>query len=219
MKTSTALCLLLSLNGLLVDGAAGDVLLELIGPSELTIEQGFPHSPTQPFPVNGESLLVSALITNDSSEPFEALVVGETAVGTGNTALLAEVGSLFLDTFILRNDPLFITPEGNLGITLKPHEVFIVPVMELWGVKVGGTPLFSPGVIGSRMSITELTIEMLSGLDSDPDLAPADTFLTLDRTFTVTLVPEPTTLLLLGVPAICILTRRTHYGRKTFYTA
>ncbi len=208
MKTSTALCLLLSLNGLLVDGAAGDVLLELIGPSDLTIEQGFPHSPTQPFPVDGESLLVSALITNDSSEPFDAIFVGELAATVGDTALLPRLGLFLLDASADPDDPLTTTPEGFLAITLKPQEAFVVPVLKFWGVKVGGTPLFSPGEIGSHFAVVEATFEMLNGIDRDPRIEPPDLFLTLDKTFTVTVVPEPTSLALLGASAICILMRR-----------
>jgi len=208
MRNQTLLFVILLVNALPVDGVTADVILELIGPSELSVEQGFPHSPEQPFPVDGESLLVSALIRNDNTDPFEAVLSGQLVATMGNTGLFIELSARFWDASADPDDPFIITPGGHFAITLEPHEVFSLPLLEIWGVRIGGTPRFSPAEIGSHITVVEVTIKMLNGLDGDPWVEPPDTFLTVDRMFTVTVVPEPTALLFLGAAAISALKRR-----------
>lgn len=191
--------------------AQGEVILELIGPSDVTIEPGIPFSAEEAFPVDGESLPIFALMTNDSPDVFQAFITGQGMATIGTTSLLREFGFLAWDPDADEDDPFIQTTSGALAIQLEPHEAFALPVIEFWGVEPSSPP-FSPADIGGRMTVFDLTINLLIGVDRDPRHEPSNVLLTLDREFTVFVVPEPSSLLLLGTALPYLRTRRCSRG-------
>jgi hypothetical protein len=60
----------------------------------------------------------------------------------------------------------------------------------------------------SFMTVHDLTLSMWDGFDSDPNTDPLDVFLTLDSSFTVTVVPEPQVFVMLALLAVPLTVRK-----------
>ena len=87
-----------------------EIVLGLIGGPQFAVEQAFPHSPTEVHPIDGESLIVWALLTNNGPEVFEATGPGGTeSPSSGTTALWRETPYYLWDPLADPDDPLVVT--------------------------------------------------------------------------------------------------------------
>ncbi len=198
-----------------VEPVPAGVILELRGPSELTVEPAIPFSPGWALPAQGESAVIGATMTNTGSEVFEALGPTGRHLGHHGAALVLDVPFSFWNPSTYPGDPFIVTPSGYLGVSLYPGESLSLPLIEVWGIEIlDESPPFAPAQIGSVMTISNIELSMLSGFDSDPFTQDPDTFLVLDTVLTVTVVPEPATLVLFGPAALGML-RRRRAGEKS----
>ena len=212
MHAWTRSLILVSIFIMFPSSTSAEVILELIGSTELTVEQAFPHSPTELYPIDGQSLVVWAEMTNTGAEVFEAIVLGGYG-GARGINLWRLPGTALWDASADPDDPLVMTPSGYMGIALNAGESFSVPVLEVWGIEVDWDPPYTPAPIASCMTYENLTIEMLAGLDHDnPGQEDPDTFVTLDSVFTVTVVPEPGGLVLILAGSLAGIKPRRRAG-------
>lgn len=209
MRTPKLVIALVAVSSLGVANASAEIVLELLGPTELTVEPAIPYGPNTPLPADGESLVVWAQMTNTGTEVFEALgPAGIGAWGEGTTSLFLQSPVELWDPMADPDDPLIATSDGLRGILLEPGESFAIAVAEVWGLQFGGATAFSAAEVGSFMTVHDLTLSMWGGFDSDPNTDPLDVFLTLDSSFTVTVVPEPQVLVMLALLAVPLTVRK-----------
>jgi len=198
-----------------VEPVPAGVILELRGPSELTVEPAIPFSPGWALPAQGESAAIGATMTNRGSEVFEALGPTGMSVTHPGARLFLHFPIDFSDPSTYPGDPFIVTPSGYLGVSLGPGESLSLPLIEVWGIEIlDESPPLAPARIGSVMTISNIKLSMLSGFDSDPFTQDPDSFLVLDTVLTVTVVPEPATLMLLAPAALGML-RHRGVGQKS----
>ena len=208
MRTRKLIIALVAVSSLGVANASADVTLELIGSGDFTVEPATVASPTDVFPLQGEPLIVWARITNTGPDTFRGTGPGGTqASGSGTISLWSESPGYLWNPLADSEDALVVTPLGYRGIELDPGESFALPVREIWGLSTIG---LDAAPVGSFTTIDELTLSFWAGFDRDPNdpFDPPDLFIPLDRSFTVTVVPEPAMLALLGVIALGSARRR-----------
>jgi hypothetical protein len=209
MKITNTLSAALMLSPMLFSPALADVTLELIGSGEFTVGQAYPPSQTMPYPIGGESCLVWGRLTNVGTDVFEGIVLGSVGGSDGARLLSMLRGWELWDPSADPDDPLVRELHGYLGIVLDPGETFDIPIWEVWGVVVGGNPMYAPAPIGAKTQFRYFALKLLAGFDhEDPGAEAPDTFPVLDRGFTVTVTPEPATFCLLAVGAVVTCGRK-----------
>ncbi|UCC32537.1 MAG: PEP-CTERM sorting domain-containing protein [Phycisphaerales bacterium] len=215
MRRCATLRLSLLAFAVAVEPVPADVILELRGPSELSVEPAIPYTPGTPFPAEGESAVVWGTMTNTGNEVFEALGPIGRSVRYQGAALVLEAPFTFWDPGTYPGEPFILTSSGYVGVSLAPGESLSLPVIEVWGVEIlDESPPFAPAQIGSVMTICDIELSMLSGFESDPFTQDPDTFLVLDTVLTVTVIPEPATLVLFTLAVLGML-RRRRVGQKS----
>lgn len=214
MRTPKLVSAFVAVSSLGVANASADVVLELIGSGDFTVEPATVASPTDVFPFQGEPLIVWAEMTNTGVQRLEATGPGGGG-GPGHGAFLwCEFPRHLWDPAADPDDPIVETPLGYPGVRLEPGESFPVAIMEVWGIDFTGThPLYSASV-GSVTTIYDVTLSFWDGFDRDPNdpFDSPDLFIPLDRPFTVTVVPDPPAGLVVAIGAALALTR----GRGPF---
>jgi hypothetical protein len=194
--------------------SSADVTLELIGSGDFTVQPATVASPTDVFPFQGEPLIVWAEMTNVGTQPLEATGPGGGG-GPGHGAFLwCEFPRGLWDPSADPDDPIVETPLGYPGVRLEPGESFPVAIMEVWGIDFTSThPLYSAS-IGNVTTFYDVRLSFWDGFDRDPNdpFDLPDLFVPLDRSFTVTVVPDPPSGLVMAIGAALALTR----GRVRF---